>query len=297
MKKNDYKKLLENIKALKRKLPGKSYFNSLEKKVEEKIKKECLYVENLLLDYLENNISKSNKERLENHIKICKNCKKELELTKSLLENKNLANTDDNYFENLTNSILDKTIYEKTPKCEIAENYLIDILEEEKVNEEISSHVKACPHCQKELLSIKNLVEKTKELEIIKPNESFFIKQLNSINTKVDKINSENLEKTFNNFRNYMSDLIESVKIIILRPSTAMALSIMLIIFFIGSNFFNLKENREINFSENNLNSSFANTEETIIKNKVSTPLEDEKIELKQTGTAKKKDDKKSKLN
>lgn len=293
MKKNDYKKLLENIKALKRKMPEKTYFNSLEKTVSKKVEKECLYVENLLVDYVEKNVSKEDSKRIENHIKICKTCEKELKLTRALLENKEIKK-DDLYFENLANSIIDKTVNEKTPKCEIAKNYLIDILEEETVSKDISLHVKTCPHCQKELLEIKSLVENIKDLELIKPSEAFFTKQLNTIKSKVEKIY---VEHPVNSLKDYISDLAESIKIFILRPSTAIALSIMFIMFFVGSKFFNIQNNMEITFTENNLNSNFASTEDTVIKNKISTPLEDEKLKLKQTGTAKKKEDKKSKLN
>ncbi len=314
------KKLLQQLKTLKRvpKEADDAYFSSLQDKIMEKITPttiECEEVQENLVDLIESNIDKEKMELINKHLENCANCSKDLLLTKSILDNEEhiKATAPNNpYFEALPGKIEQRLFEEgvQTP-CERTRLYIADKIFDEALPEDIQNHLSECEECAREVVTVEKMLSSLKMLYIPTPSQKYFEEMLENIDRKIEVLPSHRIVPEYQKISlKYLTDIFETFKTAIMHPYVAVALSATVTLVVVGGRFFSSPESieeKQINLSDvisstRPLNSdidqtgSSINVYSTAYKDNISHPVEDEKLQINTTGTAK-KEDKNKKLN
>jgi hypothetical protein len=249
----------------------------------------CKDIEDLLVDFCEDMLTLDSKEKVSNHLEVCSSCMNEFKNIKALLTKKEKM-PDESYFEKLAEKI-DNKITVDLSECERVQNYIVDLIFGDIIPLNIKEHLDNCNICQQELLRTKKIVENLKDLSIPLPSESFFKTQLSKIDRAIDTLPNYRLTTSSHNLKNYLDDLMTTIKLVVLRPTTAMAAAIAIILIFITGKFYNSNKSIDsVQLSEAINESNIAATEKSYIGASISTPTEDETIEIKSVGTAKKEE-------
>jgi hypothetical protein len=302
MSKNELKKLrkiMGSIKTLKPSISKKAdekYFNSLEERIMQNIAVECPVAKTTMIDLIEGNLSKEESKKILAHISLCKECTKEYKMLEGLLKNAEStvtteASTDD-YFGELESMISEATTGKTTLSlCEIAQEEMINELAGETIPAEIKKHIDSCPLCKAEILKTKTIMSTLKELSVHLPNEKYFEEQLSSIDARIEELPSHRIARSqkTGKIASYIVGMIDTLRATIMLPQVAIASAALFALIIIGARFHYSPESieeRQINLSEVlNKNNVFAtNLSKT---DSISHPEEDQKLEIRSTGTAK----------
>jgi hypothetical protein len=164
-----------------------------------------------------------------------------------------------------------------------------------------------CAECKKEIAFVENMLEQMHKLYIPVPNEKYFQQQLYKIDNIIETLPSKRIIRVESKeVSGFFASLFDTMRSTLLQPYAAIAVSAMVVLLVIGARFYSSKESieeKQINLSEviNNKRSiaeSINGNEFSIHQAKnITTPIEDERIQMNTTGTAKEESkDKKKKI-
>jgi hypothetical protein len=328
----DLASLFKNMEYLEYSIPEKAdnrYFAEQETEIMDRINGICDEIQESLIDFCENSIEQEQKTVIENHLEMCPRCTNEYYMTRELIEKSNPAiefeeNRPD-YFDELPEAISDKVFSDIKSICEMSQDCIINEYTEDKIPEKIHRHIQSCPECKKAVEETNNIIQALGELATPMPNESYFKGLLNKIDNTIELIPSPtrlaNQERE--GFIASLGAIYETVKSTLMQPYSAMAITAMVILLVVGGRLYFNEDTviqRQINLSELLKNTQFAidtdsgktyedqtsgvvntvpneNTasREIYFKNDISHPSYDESLDLKTSGTAKKKIEKQQK--
>lgn len=286
------KRLLKAIKyGVKVELPKEAddhYFNKMEHDVESKIEI-CKNIQQSLVDFCEGALDKDQLNVIQTHIDSCESCKKEYLLTQKLLAAATEAAPSETYFENMAAKI-DQRI---SVVCKDAQEYISFLYTDEEVPADVAKHLEECHECKQEVLEIEHMLVQMHKLSVPMPNEKFFQQQLYSIDRIIDTLPSKRIASVESKeVAGYFSGIFDTLRQTLLQPYAAIAVSAMVALLVVGARFYSSKdsiEEKQINLSEViNNTSSIANSIHKT--NGITDPIEEERIQLNSTGTAKKED-------
>ncbi|MEI6092114.1 MAG: zf-HC2 domain-containing protein [bacterium] len=332
------RKLINNIKKLEVCLPQEAdqkYFTTLENKIMHGIDGlSCKDVRESLVDLFEDSLSPERAKEINEHISLCKECKEEYKTTANLISSLSKIETKecavDDYFTNLAEKITEKAFENRTPEtCTTAQDYLVNILMEEEIPADIKKHIDSCEGCQQEMKMTEKMMESLKRFSVPLPNEQYFEAQLNKIDAAIELLPSPRIAKSQQREKisNYVISIFDTIRITILQPQAAIAVSALVALLIIGGRMYYRQdsiEERQINLSEviNKTNSIASRAKfgaeddhdrdrdhkttikidtatasrSKLLRDNISDPREDEKLEIKASGTAEVKN-KNKKLN
>ncbi len=314
--------IIKGVKTLERmpKEADHAYFDNLQDKIMNKISPaiECSEVQESLVDLIENTIDKEKAAEIHKHMEHCETCTKNFELTKKLVENTGkirAAAPESSYFEALPGRIEQRLFEEgvQTP-CEKARLYIADKILEEELPGDVEKHLIECDDCAKEVIVVQKMMENLKELYIPTPSQKYFEEMLESVDRKIEALPSHRIVPEYQKVSiKYLADIFDTLRTALMHPYVAVALSAMVTLIVVGGKFFygpQSIEEKQINLSdvigstnviedERDMTSSGINVYSTAYKDSISDPIEDERLQINTTGTAKKEDekDKNKKLN
>ncbi len=338
MSKNDFKELrglVKNIKKMEIGLPKEAdseYFASLENKIMQNIDCSCKDIRESFVDLFEGTLSKERTSEIKAHIDLCLECKAEYDQTVEIISNLSKIDTHeeavDDYFTSLADRITKKVFEEKTSDfCEAAQDYIINKHTEEPIPTNIQKHIDTCHTCQMEIMTTDAIIANLKKLSIVLPSEQYFEAQLNRIDAVIETLPSHKtaVAQGREKISNYVSGLLDTLRVTILQPQAAIAVSALVALLIIGGKMYYTHdriEEKQINLSEvisktnavatgiddkdrdhdrdskTTLKIDTATATRNRLRDNISDPKEDEKLEIKTTGSAENKDkDRDKKLN
>ncbi|MFH1222959.1 MAG: zf-HC2 domain-containing protein [Pseudomonadota bacterium] len=312
------KNLLKGIKKLEHKLPGaanRTYFEQLETKIASRIKDEetpivCKDIQQSLVDFLEGNMVFDKKIEVKKHLESCDECFQEYTITKNALEDALQVNVPE---ENL--AMVSERINNEINFCETAQEHIANEFTGDPVPWKIRAHIETCPKCKKVAELTHSIVESVKRLSVPMPNEKFFEVQLSKIDRAIEVLPSARMERKAQ-ISSYFNGIMDTLRGTLFQPYAAISVSAMLVLLIIGGRFYSSKdsiEEKQINLSEviSRANAVAEINEESglkidqtakvsrqYLKENIQDPFEDEKLQIKSTGTAADKDrDRTKKIN
>ena len=314
------------LKALKKgvtvelpKQAGEEYFKNMECEIMGKIGENCEATQNIcecvkasLVDFCEGELNETATKMVKDHIAVCESCHNEYMLTEQVLRDSEQVFSKEvesqrthTYFDKLPNKI-DEKIH---GYCEKAQEYIVNIYTDEPVPTEIEAHLKECVGCKKIVAQTETLLENLHRLSVPMPNEKYFQHQLYRIDRAVEALPSKRIAKVESKeIAGYFTGIFDTIRSTLMQPYAAIAVSAMVALLIIGGRFYSSKdsiEEKQINLSEviNNTRAvaGIENDNDFNVHQAkaITDPIEDERIQINSTGTAKKEDekDKNKKLN
>jgi len=293
------KDLLKGIKGLESKLPSKAdkkYFEQLEGRIMLKIKDAevlvaCPEVKESLVDFIEGNIPANKKVSIKKHLESCNTCFSEYMITKTVMEDAEHVHVTEACFEELS-----EKINNEISLCETAQDHIANEYTGDPVPWKIKKHIETCQECQKTVMVTKSIIENLNRLSVPMPNEKFFEEQLHKIDRAIEFSHSSKMER-HKEVRGYFTGIMDTLRVTLLQPYAAISISAMVALLIIGGKFYSSKDNieeKQINLSDliNRANTVTSINEEnglrvTQIKEGIQDPSEDERLQLKTTGSAK----------
>jgi len=269
-----------------------------------KTKTFCDQVKESLVDLCEGTLSSNDERNIRAHLEACESCKKEFALTEKLLKLSDETIPGETYFEQLSERINEKIL----GPCERAQNFIANVFTEEAIPADVEKHLKECPDCKKEVAFVTKMVEEMHHLSVALPNEKFFQQQLFRIDTIIETLPTKRVARVESReIAGYFTGIFESFRSTLLQPYAALAVSAMVILLVVGARFYSSRESieeKQINLSEviNNTRSvAEGNLENEFNVHQaklITSPAEDERIQMRSTGSAKAdKKDKNKKIN
>ncbi|MCX6112111.1 MAG: zf-HC2 domain-containing protein [Proteobacteria bacterium] len=300
------------------------YFTNLENKIMKGLDCSCKEVRESLVDLFEGTLSKERTEQIEAHIESCCECKEEYKQTVTLISDLSKINTReeavDEYFATLADRITEK-VFEDKPSdlCETAQDYIVNTYTQDPIPSDIQKHINACKTCQHEIKATERIITNLKRLSMPLPSEQYFNAQLKRIDAAIEMLPAHRTARAERRERitSYVADILNTFRVTIMQPQAAIAVSALVAILIIGGRMYYRQdriEERQINLSEvmskTNAVATGINpdrdrdrdrdrdskttlqidtataTRNKYMKENISDPREDEKLELKTTGTA-----------
>lgn len=316
--------LVKNIKKLEVRLPKEAdekYFSVLENKIMHGINGlSCKEVRESFVDLCEDSLSPQRTKEIKDHIELCKECKEEYKTTINIISSLSKINTReesvDEYFSNLADKITEKAFENREDDvCSKAQDYIVNMFTEESIPADIKEHLASCKDCQFEVKTTEKMMNNLKRFSVPLPNEQYFEEQLNKIDAAIDLLPSPRIAKSrqTEKISNYILSIVDTIRVTILQPQAAIAVSALVALLIIGGRMYYSQdsiEERQINLSEViNKTSSVASSiqmegdhdrdskttlqidtatasRSRMLRENISDPKEDEKLELKTSGTA-----------
>jgi len=330
--------LVKSIKKMQLALPKEAdneYFANLENKIMQGLDHSCKEIRESFVDLFEGTLSKERTAEIKSHIDLCHECKTEYNQTVEIISNLSKIDTHeeavDDYFTTLADRITDKVFEEKVSDfCEAAQDYIINKHVEEPIPSNIQVHIDTCHACQIEMKATDSVIANLKKLSIILPSEQYFQAQLNQIDAVIETLPSYKTSSAQRRERisDYVSGILDTLRVTILQPQAAIAVSALVALLIIGGKMYYTHdriEEKQINLSEvisktnavaatgiddkdrdhdrdrdskTTLKIDTATAARNRLRDNISDPKEDEKLEIKTTGSAENKDrDRDKKLN
>jgi hypothetical protein len=253
----------------------------------------CDQVKESLVDLCEGLLSPEETKTMKEHIATCESCSQEFALVEKILKNVEKVAPDEIYFDQLTEKINEKIM----GPCERAQSYIVNIYSDEIIPADILQHLEECTECKKEIAFVENMFEQMHKLSVPMPNEKYFQYQLNKIDNIIDKLPSKRIIRVESKeVTGFFAGLFDTMRSTLLQPYAAIAVSAMVVLLIVGAKFYSSKESieeKQINLSEviNNKRSvaeSINGNDFSVHQAKnITSPIEDERLQINTTGSAK----------
>ncbi len=317
------KRMLGTIKSLGSLMPKKAddkYFSLLEDRIMNNLDTECPIIKTTMVDLIEGTLCEEDSKKIRLHLDSCKECKKEYDLTMSVLNSAEKVNTreeaTDDYFSTLADIISNTaSSNNELSICEMAQEKIVDELTGQTLPSQIKEHLKSCKDCKVEVERTKGLLSTLKELSVHLPNEQYFEQQLGTIDSKIEELPSHRLARPERKEQilTYIAGIIDTFKVTVMQPQVAIAGAALFALIIIGAKIHYSPESieeRQINLAEvlnrtnvlatKSNNAGFSNevesglniynataAREKYLRDSISHPEDDQKLQLRSTGTAK----------
>ncbi len=263
----------------------------------------CEQVKESLVDLCEGLLTPEEAKTIKDHIASCESCHKEFLLVEKILKNVEKVAPNEAYFDQLSEKISEKIL----GPCERAQEYIANMYSDEFIPAEVLRHFEECAECKKEIAFVENMFTQMHKLYVPVPNEKFFQQQLYRIDSIIETLPSKRIIRVESKeVKGVFAGIFEMMRTTLLQPYAAIAVSAMVVLLVVGARFYSSKdsiEEKQINLSEVINNKSFpsdinGNDFSVHQARNITTPIEDERIQINTTGTAKEdKKDKDRKIN
>lgn len=244
------------------------------------MKLRCNEVLDLMVDYIEENLTKKQSKEIKAHLEDCTACALEYDETKALIGENLPQNLEihKEYFENMQSNIIKNIEEYEKGICEETQDSIL--LLEKELDPQMQKHLYSCTKCQSLQAEIQGIENLLADITVEVPQKQFFKTQLSRITWRLSYD-----EKTSNISFNNLFKSIGSAFEYFIRPTSILVMSGTLAILLVLNVFVtdNTSQEEKVIYLSELLNKT--NIESS--SNKMPNPSYEQKLNMEATGTAK----------